>query len=212
MTTLPGGLPAPAISPDDGGPWSVASPIRHARAVASQARARRIAEPPYGLVTIPPPRVAIALEGLDAASPVAGVAPLRVVAAAREAAWSLAFDEDVGMLRAAAPYARRSWLLPGLVRRPEERDGTDPSQGLPAPIEPGDLAGDLAAADVAPGGGFAAVAVRDGRASAIAVVRIEPRALVRWVAGARALAWNGDGSLVAIGGDWGVVLGEVRRG
>jgi hypothetical protein len=186
------------------------SSVRHARAVAAQVRARRISEAPYGLVTLPPPRVEMALAGLDAGSPVAGVCPVRVVAAAREAAHSLAFDEDGGALRAVAPFARRSWGLPGLVRWPEERDGTDPSVGLPAPIEHADLGGPLPDAVVAPGGEYAAVCVRDGRTAALAIVRLEPRELVRWIAGARCAAWSADGTQIAIGGEWGVILAEAR--
>lgn len=212
MTTrpVPGGPPPPQISPDDAGPWSVASPVRHAQATAAQGRARRLAPPPYGLVTLPPPRVAMTLGGLDPTSQVAGAALIRVVAAAREGARWLSFDEDGSALRAIASHARRSWGLPGLVRRPEERDGTDPSTDLPAPTEPTDLDGALPDAIVAPGGEFLAVGVRDGRTMALAIVRREPRELVRWVAGARCAAWNPDGSLIAIGGDWGVILARGR--
>lgn len=211
MTTLPGGLPPPAISQDDAGPWSVTSPVRHARAIQAQVRARRIAEAPFGLVTIPPPRVSITLEGLVADSAVAGVSPLRVIAAAREGAWALTFEEDGSAISGIAPHARRAWLLPGLRRQPEVRDGTDPSAELPPPAEQEELHGDLGGALDAPGGEFAALTVRDGRAAAIAIVRREPRTLVRWIAGARALAWDSDGSHVAVGGDWGVILAEVRE-
>lgn len=206
------GPPPPEVAPDDAGPWSVVSPVRHAAAMATIARARRRAEPPYGLVTLPAPRVPIPLAGLDPASRVAGVAPLRVIAAARGAVHALTFRDDGATLAAVAPHARRSWEIPTLAAHPEERDGTDPAAGLPGPIEPADLAGALPGATPAPGGEVVAACVRDGRATALALVRLEPRGLVRWVAGARAAAWSADGRLVAIGGDWGVLLAELREG
>lgn len=212
MTTRLGGLPAPDVSPDDAGPWSVVSPVRHAQATASQARARRLKEPPFGLVTQVPPRVGITLAGLDDTSGVAGAGAVRVTAAARGAALALSFDDDGGAVRGIASHARRTWLLPGLVSQPEERDGTDPSQGLPEPVDVADLDGSLAGAIRSRDGAFAAVSVRDGRMPAVAIVRLEPRELVRWVVGARCAAWNADGTQIAIGGDWGVILAEGLKG
>lgn len=208
MTTRLGGLPAPDVSPDDAGPWSVVSPVRHSQATSSQARARRLKEPPFGLVMQFPPRVGITLAGLDEASAVAGVGAVRVIAAGRGAALAVSFDEDGGAVRGIASHARRTWLLPGLVSQPEERDGTDPSDGLPAPTDVADLDGPLDGAARSPDGAFAAVPVRDGRMPAVAIVRLEPRELVRWVVGARCAAWNADGSQIALGGDWGVILAE----
>ena len=206
MSTGPRELAPPAVSPDDAGPWSIVSPVRHQQAAAARVRVRRLAEPPFGFVSLPPPRVAIPLAGLDPSSTLAGVGTIRVIAAAREAAHSLAFDEDGNTLRAVAPHARRSWALPGMERFPEQRDGTDPAAGLPAPVDPARLGEDLSEAVVAPGGEVVAVAVRDGRATAVAVVGRESKELIRWLAGARAAAWNADGSLFAVGGDWGVIL------
>jgi hypothetical protein len=211
MTTRAGVLPAPQVSPDDAGPWSIASPVRHAQATSSQARARRLKEPPYGLVGVPPPRVAIPLAGLEASSAIAGVGPLRVVAAGRGAAHAVSFDADGGAVRAVAPHARRTWTLPGLAGGPDERDGTDPSADLPGLADTADLDGDLPTAVTAPGGEFAAIGVRDGRGAAVAIVRLEPRELVRWVAGARCAAWSADGGQFALGGEWGVILMARRE-
>lgn len=210
MTTRAGVLPPPMVSPDDAGPWSIASPVRHAQATGAQARVRRLKEPPYGLVTLPPPRLALTPAGLDAASPIAGVGALRVIAAGRGAAYALSFDADGAALHAIAPHARRTWTLPGMVGSPEQRDGTDPSADLPPFTEPDDLAGEIPHAILAPGGEYAAVSVRDGRSAALAIVRLEPRELVRWIAGVRCAAWNEDGSQIALGGDWGVMLAERR--
>jgi hypothetical protein len=54
------------------------------------------------------------------------------------------------------------------------------------------------------------VCVRDGRTAALAIIRVEPRELVRWIAGARCAAWSADGMQIAIGGDWGVILAEAQ--
>lgn len=200
MSTRP--LGPPEFLPDDPGPWSIVSNV-FSRAGAP---GKRRPQPPTGLMLAPPPEVGRPLAGLDPASPVAGVGPMRLVAAAREPAFALEFDPEGDVLRGVSPYVRRAWSVPDLAQQLEERPGTDPVAELPGPVAPGALGEDLGGAAEAPGGGVAAVLTREGRHDVIALVRTSDRALVRWIRGARAAAWSADGSMLAIGGVWGVVL------
>ncbi len=204
MSTRP--LPPPTVLTDDPGPWSVVS------SVFSQAGApgKRRPQPPMGLMLSPAPETHLALEGLDPSSPVAGLGPVRVVAAAREPAFTLAFE--AGVLRGVSPYVIRAWAIPALSLDAEERPGDDPAAALPPPVAPASLhQDDLPVVATAPGGGFAAVHSKEGRHDVIAVIRISDGGLVRWVRGARAAAWSDDGALFALGGPWGVLLAEAAR-
>ncbi|WP_217915341.1 hypothetical protein [Miltoncostaea marina] len=206
MSTRP--LGPPAVIPDDPGPWSVVSSVFG----SIGAPGRRRPQPPMGLMLSPPPTaVAGELAGLERAAGVAGAAPVRVVAAAREPAFALAFDEDGATLRGVSPHVRRSWSLPELLQASEERPGDDPAAGLAAPAAPDALAGAEPVA-TAPGGAYRAVYTREGRADVVAVVRAADGALVRWIRGARAAAWSADGRRLALGGPWGVILAELAEG
>jgi hypothetical protein len=199
MSTRP--LPPPDFLRDDPGPWSVVS------SVFSQAGrpGRRRPQPPTGLMLSPPPDVGLTLAGIDPASPVAGVGAITVVAAAREPALTLAFDGD-GLLRGASVGVRRAWSVPDLKVVEEERPGEDPAAAIPPQIHPGALAdGDLHGAVADPTGAVVAAFTREGRFDVVAVLR-DDRSVVRWVRGARAAAWSPDGTLIAVGGQWGVLL------
>lgn len=202
MSTRP--LPPPTVLADDPGPWSVVS------SVFSQAGApgKRRPQPPMGLMLSPAPETHLELGGLDPSSPVAGIGPLRVVAASREPAFTLAFEGEV--LRGVSPYVLRAWAVPALTLRAEERPGDDPAAELPPPVAPASLhEDDLPTIAVAPGGGVVAVHSKEGRHDVIAVIRTSDGTLVRWIRGARAAAWSEDGVHLALGGPWGVLLAEA---
>lgn len=201
MTLRP--LGPPELVPGDPGPWSVVTQVFH----HAGRPGRRRAPLPAGLMLAPPPDVGRALAGLGPERAPAGSGPGRLVAAAREPAHALAVDGSGEVLRGVSPYVRRAWSLPDLAPGPEERLGDDPALGLPE-ATPAALLAESQPAPIAeaPGGGLAALLVREGRMSVIALVRPEDGALVRWIRGPRAAAWSPDGTLLALGGEWGVLL------
>lgn len=205
MSTRP--LPAPSVLADDPGPWSVVSSV-----FALPGRpGRRRPQPPMGLMMSPAPSTPLALAGIDPASRVAGIGPLRVVAASREPAFVLTFDEGVGVFRGVSPFVVRAWSLPSLALHSEERPGDDPAAELPPPVHPESLhEKDVPALAVSPGGEYVAVHSREGRSDVVAFIRISDGGLARWVRGARAAAWSADGRHLALGGPWGVLLATTR--
>jgi hypothetical protein len=205
MSTRP--LPPPEILRDDPGPWSVVS------AVFSQAGrpGRRRPQPPTGLMLAPPPEAGLTLAGLDTASPVAGVGQVTIVAAAREPALTLAFDDDGTVLRGISTGVRRAWSVPDLKVVEEERPAEDPAAGIPPQVHPAALGeGDLPGAVADPTGAVTAAFTREGRFDVLAILN-EDRSVVRWVRGVRAAAWSPDGLRLALGGTWGVLLAHARE-
>jgi hypothetical protein len=209
MLARPGGMPPPEVVADDPGPWSIVSQLRRKASRAARPDKRRL-PPPHGLLLSRPPQIDLPKPGLVAHSDLAGAGPIRVIAAGREPAYRLWFDDDQRLLRGVSPFVERAWSVPDMRSQPEQRPGDDPTTGLEPPLEQSELSGELRGAVLSPGGELAAVAVRDGSAIAIALIRPDDRALVRWIVGARAAAWSRDGGMFAVGGEFGVLLTVPR--
>lgn len=206
MTTRP--LRPPHFLPDDPGPWSIVSTVLRARGARLD---RRYAEPPFGLTLAPPPDRSFTPRetvGITPGATPAGAGPIRITGAAREPAWALTF-EGIDRLTGVSPYLRRAWPVPELVPASEERPGDDPSAAVPPPLDVAELALDAEGVVRAPGDeDLAGACVKEGRIPVIALFRPSDGALVRWIRGARCMAWSPDGSLLALGGDWGILLAE----
>ena len=89
MSTRP--LAQPSFIPDDPGPWSDVLEVLQRRGVRP---GHRRSEPPNGLMLTPPPRTILPIVGLDSGVPLAGVAPSRIIAAARQPALRISIGAD----------------------------------------------------------------------------------------------------------------------
>jgi hypothetical protein len=207
MTTRP--LPPPPVYPDDPGPWAGILEVLQRRGAGP---GRRRAEPPNGLMLMPPPKTAADLVGLDAGLGIAGAGPVRTVAAAREPALGLRLLED-GRIEAVATGVRRLWEVPGLTLAGVERPEINPAPAASVPVLLDDLAavGIPEAALLAPGGTVAAVYVAESaRVFSLAIVRTSDLGVCRLIRWVRAAAWSADGQTLVIGGDWGMLALEHR--
>lgn len=191
----------PEILADDPGPWAVASSVF----VYAGGPGRRRRQPPLGLMISPAPAPGVPVGGLEAEPTVAGTGPVRVVAGTREPAHRLWFEGDV--LHGVSPYVRRTWSGTDLGLLSEDRPGGDLADEIPPAVHPDALdAGELPGAVEAPGGAYLGVFTREARHEVVAVLRASDRAVVRWIRGARSVAWSPEGDRLAIGAEWGLVL------
>lgn len=156
----------------------------------------------------PPPQGDLQLVGLDDAATVAGAGRMEIIGGLRESCRIMRFVENDTKIEAIGPLVIRTWTLERLVQPVEERPEQDPAAALTPPVEMSDLAGELPHAVHSPDGSVLATAVRERGGVALAILRSEDRAVVRWVRGAISAAWSTDGQILAIGGDWGAAIGR----
>ena len=198
----------PAFIVDDPGSWGMIAQVQ--RAIGGQMGAHHRRHVPIpGILMMPHRIVPIPVSGLSVteSNPV-GVGRLKVVAALSEPSDRLRFSDDGKTLFGESPRAKRSWTFPALTPAPVVAE-----EQPPVPVPPGlaVLAEDLGDLPIiAPGGDYAGMIVRDGRLPAFAMLRLgdgpETRELVRWITGVTAAAWSPDGRILALAGDWGLLI------
>ena len=205
MSTKP--LGPPAIIADDPGPWSVVSSV-FAQAGRPGRRRPPAADGAHALARRR--RSSWRSGGLDPASPVAGVGPVRVVAAAREPAFRLEIDAGRRHAARRQPVRGARLVHPGPHPDAEERPPEDPTASLPPAVPP-----DEALREGAPSRSRRRPAARSSRSTRARGATTSWRSsgsrtatVVRWIRAARAAAWTPDGRHIAIGGPWGVLLAE----
>ncbi len=199
---------SPDILVDDPGAWSIVSFVREAQGAQIMGRSGRRKLTSAGLLSDIVPDVPIERPGLDPSLDTVGAGLIRLVAVSREGARRLYFEDDGTVLRGVAPRVIRRFSVPDLVPGPHEYPETDPGADLSLPSPPLALVEPVPGEVVAPGGRVSAAPLKHGRLFGLAFLRLPERTLVRFIGGAACAAWTEDGSLLAIGGDWGVMLAE----
>ena len=198
--------PQPGL-PDDPGPWSGILDVLQRRGMRP---GRRRAEPPNGLMIMPPPHTELELAGFDPSLGIAGTDRVKVISAAREPALGLT-TLDGDRIQGIARLITRTWALSDLKLVGEDRSETDPAANLPPAAVLSDLAdGELpASAVLAPGGQVAIVPVYETpRIYSLVILRTQDRGICRVIRWARAGTWSQDGKLLVIGGEWGLLALE----
>ncbi len=193
---------------DDPGAWSIVSFVRDAQGARIMGRTGQRKIAPGGLLSDVVAPLPIERTGLDASLGTVGGGLIRLLAVSREGARRLYFEDGDTVLRGVAPRVIRRFSVPDLVPGPHEYPETDPAAGLSLPAPPQALVEPVEGEVTAPGGRVSAAPLKDGRLFGLAFLRLPERTLVRFIGGAACAAWNSDGSLLAIGGDWGVMLAE----
>lgn len=194
------------VMTEDPGPWSVAIPVFRMRSGRAD---RRRAMPPLGFTLSPPPNTGLKMTGLVPDAPTVGAGPLVFSVGVREPARAMSFAGD--RLTTVSPLVARSYALPDLDDLIEERPAEDPAAAVAPPVPVADLAGAVDAGTVSPDGELRAVTVAERGAVAVALVRASDMSVARWLRGCWCAAWSEDGSRLAIGGDWGLVLATARE-
>ena len=133
---------------------------------------------------------------------------MEIVGGLRDSCRLMRFVEDDTKIEAIGPLVIRTWTLERLVQPEEQRPDHDPAAILTPPVEIADLTGDLPNPIHSPDGSLLSTAVRERGGVALAVLRAEDRAVVRWARGAISAAWSSDGQMFAMGGDWGAAIGR----
>ena len=192
------------VMADDPGPWSVAIPVFRMRSGRAD---RRRAMPPLGFMLSPPPALGLETIGLEAGAQTLGAGPVTFTVGVREPAHAVHFAGE--RLVTISPHVSRSYALPGLDDLREERPSDDPAAGLPPPVSAESLAETAGAGTLSPDGALRAITVAERGAIVVALMRTVDGSLARWMRGCWCAGWSPDGSLLAVGGDWGVVLAEA---
>ncbi len=197
---------------DDPGAWSIVSYVRDAQGALLTGRTGRRRAMAGGLLSDVVPDVPLERPGLDASLDTVGAGLIRLIAVSREGARKLSFEDGDTVLRGVAPRVIRRFSVPDLVPGPHDYPDTDPAADLSLPSPPQGLVEPVEGEVTAPGGRLSAAPLKDGRLFGVAFLRLPERSLVRFVGGAACAAWSSDGALLAIGGDWGVMLAESAEG
>ncbi len=196
------------LIPDDPGPWSIVSFARESQGAQLIGQGGRRRPTPAALLSDTSPEIPLDRPGLDESLGVAGAGAIRLIAMHREGARSLQFTEDDTALRGIHRRVIRRWTVPGLVPGSHDYPESDPVAELAPPAHPADMVTAVAGEVIAPGGRLSAAPVKYGRLFGVAFVRLPERTLVRFIGGAACAAWTADGQMLAVGGDWGIILAE----
>lgn len=196
----------PDLIPNDPGAWSIVSFAREAQGAQLIGRGGRRRATAAALLSDAAPEIPLDRPGLDASLGVAGAGGLRLVSFSREGARSLYFEDDGRTLRGVHMRVIRRFTVPDLEVGPHDYPETDPATALAPPAAPGALVEAVDGEVVAPGGRLSAAPVKYGRLFGVAFLRLPERTLVRFIGGAACAAWTDDGQMLAVGGDWGVIL------
>ncbi len=196
----------PDLIPNDAGAWSIISFAREAQGAQLIGRGGRRRQTSAALLSDFAPAIPLDRPGLDESLGVAGGGLIRLVAMHREGARSLYFEDGGATLRGVHMKVIRRWSVPGLEVGTHEYPDTDPAAALPRPAAPSALVGPVDGEVFAPGGRLSAAPVKYGRLFGVAFIRRPERTLVRFIGGAACAAWTEDGQMLAVGGDWGVIL------
>lgn len=196
----------PDLLVDDPGAWSIVSFAREAQGALLTGRHGRRRVTSAGLLADVKPEVPLPCPGLDESVPVAGAGRIELLRSVREGARSLEFVEDDTALRAVHTRVIRRFTVPDLEAGPHEYPETDPAANLPAPAHPGEIHEPVPGEVTAPGGEVSAVPIKYGRLFGLVFLRTSDRSVMRFIGGAACAAWNSDASILAFGGDWGVML------
>ncbi len=198
----------PDLIPNDAGAWSIISFARETQGAQLIGRGGRRRQTSAALLSDFAPEIPLDRPGLDESLGVTGGGLIRLIAMHREGARSLYFDDDGATLRGIHKRVIRRWSVPDLRVGAHEYPETDPAAALAPPAAPSDLLAPVPGEVVAPGGRLSATPVKYGRLFGVAFIRLPERTLVRFIGGAACAAWTDDGRLLAVGGDWGIILAE----
>lgn len=196
----------PELIPNDAGPWSIVSFARETQGAQLIGRGGRRRQTSAALLSDFAPEIPLDRPGLDESLGVAGGGLIRLIAADREGARALYFEDDDRTLRGVHKKVIRRWSVPDLDVGTHDYPDVDPAAAIAPPSDPRSLFEPVDGETIAPGGRLSVATVKYGRMFGVAFIRLPERTLVRFIGGAACAAWTTDGQTLAVGGDWGVIL------